>query len=885
MAVPRVLAGPIVRRVEPASCSFWVALSEQATITARVWHGEKSAPVPDSDPPLAEGQLATRRLGARLHVAVVTIDTSGTPLRAGERYSYDLRFALAAGVTSDLRGEKLLEDEDPAARITNVATEAPLHRALGFEKDKLPSFLAPPSTFAPTDPPTPAAGLRIAHASCRRPGSGAVDTLPGLAKLVKDEATRPHQLYLTGDQIYADDIATPLLPLVAAIGAEVAGAQSLPGFPPDPRTGGTGSTPVTGAGLAGTIANLPAMRRKWLIWQLAGFTGSDTQNHLITFPEFVAHYLLAWSPRVWRAVPAFADAFTTTPVPDAAIAPWLNRPWFCGDGVDAAQPEATLQQRWSDPTVNTEMFAGFNRSAHQVARYAASSPAVAQVLANTPTYLIFDDHEVADDWNLNGRWVARVYGREWGRFIVRNGLMAYTLMQAWGNDPAHFAKDQPGRKLLDGIPAAVAPGTPPTPATTADVDVLLGFDPPTTAQPKRVRFNFDVKAQDHKVVVLDTRTHRDVSNLSLEAPNLITSLDQQLPERSAADANQLLIVVSPVPVVGPAVIEQLGQPLAQLIIDFKHDRHVGEIPGFGPGDVDDPKKAAGCEDRVERGAEKYDREAWSANEPGFEALLARLASYPAVVLLSGDVHYACTVSIDRWVRNGDPRRIVQCTSSASKNVFKRQVEEIARHGGNLQRAEEIPVERLAWNEIDVTDLVPDRELLPLARRARLRKRPALVPSGVWPKEAAIPATKPPDWSWRLLAVVDTITKRTDLPTALRPAVVPADDPAMTIPQHLRAVATVHQTRVKGGTPMLRRIVFEPNFCTVQFAGAGDARRVEHRIHSATSIVTFNAVEEDQPLPPGRPPEPTVTFGPHTVHRVPLRTPADATPPTLVKAKS
>ena len=124
-------------------------------------------------------------------------------------------------------------------------------------------------------------------------------------------------------------------------------------------------------------------------------------------------------------------------------------------------------------------FEGFNRSAHQVARYAASSPAVAQVLANTPTYMIFDDHEVADDWNLNGRWVTRVYGREWGRFIVRNGLLAFTLMQAWGNDPAHFAKDEPGRKLLDAIPAAVAPGTPPTPATTADLDVLLGFDAPT----------------------------------------------------------------------------------------------------------------------------------------------------------------------------------------------------------------------------------------------------------------------------------------------------------------------------------------------------------------------------------------------------------------------
>ena len=118
------------------------------------------------------------------------------------------------------------------------------------------------------------------------------------------------------------------------IGAELTGAQSLPGFPPDPRTGGTGSTPVTGAGLPGTIANLPAMRRKWLLWQLAGFTGSDTQNHLITFPEFVAHYLLAWSPRVLagrcrRSADGVRDDARRPPT---AIKPWLNRPWFCNPG-------------------------------------------------------------------------------------------------------------------------------------------------------------------------------------------------------------------------------------------------------------------------------------------------------------------------------------------------------------------------------------------------------------------------------------------------------------------------------------------------------------------------------------------------------------------------
>ncbi len=82
-ALPRVLASPIVRRVEARSCSFWVALSQQATVTALIWRGAQQAP--SDDGPLAQAQVATRRVCARLHLAVVTIELSGgdQPPRGG----------------------------------------------------------------------------------------------------------------------------------------------------------------------------------------------------------------------------------------------------------------------------------------------------------------------------------------------------------------------------------------------------------------------------------------------------------------------------------------------------------------------------------------------------------------------------------------------------------------------------------------------------------------------------------------------------------------------------------------------------------------------------------------------------------------------------------
>ncbi len=265
-------------------------------------------------------------------------------------------------------------------------------------------------------------------------------------------------------------MTTAFFTLVAALADDLAGAQSLPGFPPDPRTGGSGPTPVTGAGLAGSVANLPAMRRQWLLWQLAGFTGGDAANHLITFPEFVAHHLLAWSPRAWRAIPTFEQSFVTTPAPDRGRSPRGST--SRGSAATGSTPRNPRRRCSSNGRTSRRTSRASRASTEGPARspaYAAATPAVAQVLANTPTYMIFDDHEIADDWNLNGRWASRVYNREWGRFVVRNGLLAYALMQGWGNDPTHFTKDgEPGRKLLDAIPAAVKPGTAPTATVTAD---------------------------------------------------------------------------------------------------------------------------------------------------------------------------------------------------------------------------------------------------------------------------------------------------------------------------------------------------------------------------------------------------------------------------------
>ena len=73
------------------------------------------------------------------------------------------------------------------------------------------------------------------------------------------------------------------------------------------------------------------------------------------------------------------------------------------------------------------------------------------MLANIPSYMIFDDHEVTDDWNMTRDTCKALYGHPLGLRVVQNALVAYALCQHWGNVPEQFepARGPPGKALLD----------------------------------------------------------------------------------------------------------------------------------------------------------------------------------------------------------------------------------------------------------------------------------------------------------------------------------------------------------------------------------------------------------------------------------------------------
>jgi hypothetical protein len=336
---------------------------------------------------------------------------------------------------------------------------------------------------------------------------------------------------------------------------------------------------------------------------------------------------------------------------------------------------------------------------------------------------------------------------------------------------------------------------------------------------------------------MDSRTRRGFSGTRNSPPQLLGgSLDVQIPAGPFTDGKQLLVLVSPAPVLFPALFDTLVQPAAAVAFDL-------ETHMFGREDDSDPCKVTGL-----IGAEHVDVEGWGADELHREALLRRLGTYRRVVILSGDVHFGSTLRLDFWKKGDDTldSRIVQCTASAARNQpgdAYRGALRTLRIGQQLLRG--VPVERLAWETGPGVTLPAGGSVRP-GRRARMRRKPAVLPADGWPAGSA--TSGPPDWRWRLEVVRD------ERPHAQLPAGAPtipmlswdAGEPL----QSYAAIAASHQQVTRDPKDPLRLLVFRNNVGLVRFSADGGDVKVAHALLSSADDDSGDEfTEHDVPFAP------------------------------------
>jgi hypothetical protein len=923
--LPLLLAGPILRRVESDLVCVWIATSVRCNASLLLFDGPDvvASDTPQGD--LRAGWLSqdqtTLQAGINLHVLSIVLDLrtpGGNAVRANGTlqpdriYSYDIHLIPASAPTTSqtLRTLGLLNDPIPLGYDRG---ELPSFRTPPLERDKLvivhgscrQMFAVPPlgddpalddSPFRPP-PDWPKAEPTIGSpvhggdpipfpvkdypALPKRDGMIWVDALIDQRGPAPRFAGRPHQMFLTGDQIYADGVPTVFLPVVNHVGRVLIGDEDVGAHPAD-------ATVLKEA----TLRNFPPAFRMNTAQRSGGFT-SDDDNHLFAYGEFLAHYLLAWSPSLWQLDLWPRDDVDPNKEFDGSslLAPddWRIAVTFAdeitgelsGDFDELKSNLSEITPPVADPVqfyfeqkrdwyksrfFSTALFEWWTR------RFREGLPRVRRALANVPTYMIGDDHEVTDDLYTSRDWREKVFTRTLGVDVLRHGLMAYTLCQAWGNDPRRWSSG-PERELLDAI-GAFGLATRATRRTNFDrLHRLLGLPQrapasgPLTFRPL-VEYSYQVEGPCHRVFVIDGRTRRRFPNryspagctdyeggdgllpdgaLPVGLPGEErTGFFGQSPMATAlpaprTDDTRLIIVVAGVPVLGPEGMELALLPVQKLA------RILTEV----------------------------DAEAWSYEPGTYEALLAALARYQNVVILSGDIHLGYTAYLDYWSSPaGGPvktARIVQLVSSGFTKDWGKYAPPLRYHAltHDIFESATTPTlahaERLGWGEPfrqaptppppvnNVVQLKPGAVAHPFYR-ARLKMRAPVVPTHGWP-EGTI-ENREPNWAWRAFMARDDRPERTttpDIDHRWTPVTRPND---VLLPEssgwHGRAALRMVFGRV---------FAINPNVGVVTFAKQGTEWKVRHVLAGEHFPVADTGT-----TPTG--------LQPYVVHTVPL------TPPSL-----
>lgn len=532
--LPLVLAGPILRRLEPQRLAIWLVGSQPLHPEFLLEHAGITATL--GCEVIAVGQHAF------IHLLDIQFDT---PLPSNQALEYDLRLGNGKGIA-----------------------------------DWAPHLLYPGAS-------RPSLVLRdrfdhLLHGSCRKPHHPAADGLLCADRLLAAQpspAERPAALLMTGDQVYVDDVAGPMLRAIHELierlglfdetldGALVDSGAALYRHPAcyyhraDLLPAQEGNETLRDRFFGG--------KRKPI------FSSSNADNHLVTFAEVMAMYLLVWSPLPWALV---------------------------GMGM----PAGLTDQRQARYQHELPLIEAFRDGLGQAAR----------VMAHLPCLMIFDDHDITDDWNLSAQWEQTAYGHPFSRRIIGNALLGYLLCQGWGNAPDDCAAlVQRCRALGDGRDELIGE--------------LLRFQGWQYALPS-----------DPPLLVLDTRTRRWRSESSLQKPSglldweALSELQQALLDHPSA------IIVSPAPIFGVKLIETVQRVFSALGYPLL-----------------------------------VDAENWMAHRGAAQVILNifRHSRTPGhYVVLSGDVHYSFVYQV--LIRHGQRSpHLWQVTSSGIKNEFPRRL--------------------------------------------------------------------------------------------------------------------------------------------------------------------------------------------------------------------
>ncbi|PMH03751.1 alkaline phosphatase D family protein [Vibrio lentus] len=575
--LPLLLAGPILRKTTATEVVLWVVTSAPLSGTTQLFNAEQETPFYSSSLDEQESiQVGT-------HAWVTLIHLQGEfPTNVPLEYQIETE----QGSITELAPHLIYKD----TRTNNDSSR------IEFKISTTADY--------------------ILHGSCRNPHHPSKDSLVAADNKIANQTVleRPDMLMMSGDQIYADHVAGPTLDAIQQV-IQLLGliGEALPTDSQVNQINSSDALFESEYHLYQRHHLLPHHNTSDSLLDklfpkrgIPIFSSTDCENHLVTLSEFIAMYLLVWSPTLWQCI---------------------NRERLIDNDFKQADRQLTPaeQQQWRDESVIIDDFV-------------AGLPQVQRLFAHIPTYMIFDDHDVTDDWNLTVGWEHAVDQNRFATQVIGNGLAAYWMCQGWGNAPEKFSSEfiEQTKQLF----SPVVSNNESESNGKNNGDLSKNIDPLQHQQYLEMIDRFEewhyTINTSPKVIVLDTRTRRWRSESRMNKPSGLMDWEALTEFQHQLINQEKVVIVSAAPMFGVKFIETLqkmattiGKPLM------------------------------------------IDAENWMAH-PGSANTLISIFTHTKTptnfVVLSGDVHYSFAYDIKLRYRRNSPN-IYQITCSGIKNQF------------------------------------------------------------------------------------------------------------------------------------------------------------------------------------------------------------------------
>ncbi len=272
-----------------------------------------------------------------------------------------------------------------------------------------------------------------------------------------------------------------------------------------------------------------------------------------------------------------------------------------------------------------------------------SDPPIRWLLSTVPSAMIFDDHDVIDDWNTSAEWVAEMRATDWWEKRVVGAFMAYIVYQHWGNLSPEALDEE---EIYQQVNAARDGG-----------DLLSAYAYKCDREVEGARWSYCRDIGTTRVVMIDSRAGRVLD------PGRRSMVDadewQWITEHAHGGFDHLLIGTSLPLIMAPALhyLEAWNEAVC--------DGAWGSL-------------AARAGEKIRQGV---DLEHWPAFRDSFYAVCELLREVGAgrrgpapasIVVLSGDVHHAYLAQVGFPKGSGVTACVWQATCSPFRNPLSKK---------------------------------------------------------------------------------------------------------------------------------------------------------------------------------------------------------------------